>query len=293
ITFIVEHAPSDQRGLIGSSTMFSLGAGVLLGIVVSLGFSTYLSEDDFMSWGWRLPFIISLVIGTVAFYIKNYVSESPVYLEAKKHGNISKAPVSEVFKFHLKDLLIAIAVYMTVTLPFYTFIAFFSTYLQSHADMRMHDTLVINGIAIAFFMATMPISGFLSDKYGRKPVLMSMAILIAIVAYPVFSMLLDGGENMALYGQIIFGMVLGAYMGPVAATLVELFPTNIRFTGLSLSYNISAAVFGGTAPIVYLKLIAITGSVMSPVIYLVTVVFITILALLFYRDSYKDVLAEK
>jgi MHS family proline/betaine transporter-like MFS transporter len=293
MTFIVEHAPDNKRGIVGSSTMFSLGAGVFLGIVVSLGFSTYLPEEEFMSWGWRLPFIISLAIGMVAFYIKNNVDESPVYLKAKEHGNISKAPVSEVFKNHWKELLIAIAIYITVTVPFYTFTAFFSTYLQHHAEVKLHDTLVINGIAMLFFMAAIPISAWISDKYGRKPVLMISAIIIGIVTYPVFCLMLKGGYASPLIAQIIFGIALGFYMGPVAATLVELFPTNIRFTGLALSYNFSAALFGGTAPVVYLKLINVTGSIMSPIFYIIGFVILTLITLLYYDDSYKKVLAEK
>ncbi len=293
MTFIVEHSPDNQRGLVGSSSMFSLGAGVFLGIVVSLGFSTYLPEDEFISWGWRLPFIISLAIGMVAFYIKNNINESPVYLKAKEHGSISKAPISQLFKEHLKDLLIAVAIYMTVTVPFYTFTAFFSTYLQHHASMKLHDTLFINGIAMLFFMASIPFSAYLSDKYGRKPVLVITAILIGLVTYPVFCLMLEGGYLYPLIGQIIFGIALGLYMGPVPATLVELFPTNIRFTGLALSYNISAALFGGTAPIVYLELIKITNSTLSPVFYIITFVMITLVALVYYKDSYKKILAEK
>ncbi len=293
MAFIVEHAPDNQRGLIGSSSMFSLGAGVFLGIVVSLTFSTYIPEKEFLQWGWRIPFIISLAVGMVAFYIKNNISESPVYLKAKEHGNISKAPISEVFKFHLKDLLIAIAIYITVTLPFYSFTAFFSTYLQHHANMKLHDTLVINGIAMIFFMAIIPITAYLSDKYGRKPVLIVTAILIGIVTLPTFVLLLQGGYKYPLAAQIIFGLALGAYMGPVAATLVELFPTNIRFTGLALSYNISAAMFGGTAPFVYLNLIKYTGSVYSPIFYILTFVILTLYALSHYKDSYKNILAEK
>lgn len=293
MTFIVEHAADNQRGVIGSSSMFSLGAGVFLGIVVSLGFSTYLPEEDFISWGWRIPFIISLAIGTVAFYIKNNISESPVYLKAKEHGAISKAPISSVFKEHLKELFIAIAIYMTVTVPFYSFTAFFSTYLQNYANMRLHDTLLINGVAMLFFMAMIPISAYISDKYGRKPVLIITSIVIALVTYPAFSLMLKGGIYNTLIGQVIFGMALGAYMGPVPATLVELFPTNIRFTGLALSYNISAALFGGTAPIVYLKLIKITDSIISPVFYIMFFVLITIFALSKYKDAYKDVLSEE
>ena len=293
MTFIVEHAPNKQRGLIGSTTMFSLGGGVLLGIIVSLGFSHMLPEEDFMSWGWRLPFIISLAIGMVAFYIKNHIDESPIYLEAKKHGNISKTPIRGVLANHWKELLIAIALYLTVTVPFYSFTAFFSTFLQQHAGVSLYDSLIINGIAIFIFMLAMPVTGWLSDKYGRKPVLVITSICIALLAYPTFLMLLEGGFIYPLIAQIIFGIALGAYMGPIPATLVELFPTNIRFTGLALSYNISAALFGGTAPFVYLKLIALTGSVMSPAFYIMIFVLLTIIALVNFKDLYKKALAEK
>lgn len=292
MTFIVEHSPSNQRGIIGSTTMLSLGAGVFLGIMVSLGFSSLLSEEDFMSWGWRLPFIISLAIGMVAFYIKNNIDESPVYLKAKEHGKISKAPIREVFCNHWKELLIAIALYLTVTVPFYTFTAFFSTFLQNHAGTSLKEAMIINGIAIFIFMMAIPLTGWLSDIYGRKKVLIYNALFIAITAVPAFLLLLKGGFIYPLMGQILFGLAVGGFMGPIPATLVELFPTNIRFTGLALSYNFSAALFGGTAPFVYLKMIEITGSVMSPIFYILMFVCITLFALSRYKDTYKQELAE-
>ena len=293
MTFLVEHAPDKQRGIIGSTSMLSLGAGVFLGIVVSLTVSSCLPEEAFMSWGWRLPFIISLAIGMVAFYIKNHVNESPVYLKAKEHGNLSKTPVREVFSKHWRELLIAIAIYMSVTVPFYTFTAFFSTYLQQHAEVTLHEALVMNGMAMIAFMMAIPVAGYLSDKYGRKSVLIISCIIVALVAYPTFCLLLQGGFLLPLIGQIIFAIALGSYMGPVPATLVELFPTNIRFTGLALSYNVSAALFGGTAPFVYLYLIKFTGSLMSPVFYIASFVCLTVIALAQYKDSYKEALAEK
>lgn len=293
MTFLVEHAPSNRRGIVGSASMFSLGAGVLLGIIVSVCFSKYLSEEDFMSWGWRLPFIVSLAIGMVAFYIRNNVDESPVYLKAKEHGNLSKTPIREVLQHHWKDLLIATALYLTVCIPFYTFAAFFSTFLQHYSNISLHTALVINGIAIVAFMFTIPVTGWLSDIYGRKPVLLISAIIIAIVVYPVFIMLLEGGFIYPLVAQIIFGIALGSYIGPIAATLVELFPTNIRFTGIALSYNIAAALFGGTAPLVYLKLVDFTGSVIAPVFYILFFIVVTIIAIMSYKDIYKQELSEK
>ncbi len=290
MTFIIEHAPEEKRGLVGSCAMFSLGAGVLTGILVSIGFSTWLPEKDFITWGWRLPFILSLVVGMIAFYIHNHVNESPEYLKLKEQGNLSKNPLLNVFKHHWKELLIAIAIYITVTIPFYTFTAFFSTYLQRYAGVTLHDALIINGTAMLFCMAIMPFTAWLSDGYGRKPVLISTAVIIALVTYPSFKLLLQGYP---FFAQILFGTALGAYMGPVVATLVELFPPNIRFTALALSYNFSAAVFGGTTPIVYLNLIKITNSVTSPVFYIIGFVVLTILALTQYKTCSKYARVER
>lgn len=292
MTFIVEHSPDKERGLIGSTTMFSLGAGVFLGIAVSLGISSFLTEENFISWGWRIPFIISLAIGMVAFYIKNNIDESPIYLKAKEHGKISKTPIREVFHNHWKELLIATALYLTVTVPFYTFTAFFSTFLQNYSDSTLKESMIINGVAIFVFMFAIPLTGWLSDKYGRKKVLIYNGLLIAALTYPSFLLLLKGGFVYPLMGQILFGLAVGGFMGPIPATLVELFPTNIRFTGLALSYNFSAALFGGTAPFVYLKLIEWTGSIMSPVFYILMFVCITMFALYHYTDHSKEELAE-
>jgi MFS transporter, MHS family, proline/betaine transporter len=293
MTFIVEHADSRQRGVVGSTSMFSLGAGVLLGIIVSLGVSKFLSPENFISWGWRLPFIVSLGIGMIAFYIKNNIDESPIYLKAKEHGNLSKTPIHEVIFGHWKDLIVAISMYLTTTVPFYSFTAFFSTFCQHHSNMSLHEALFINGLSLIGFMFVMPLSGWLSDKIGRKKVMIGSAILIGIVTFPVFKLMLMGGFIYPLIGQSIFGIALGCYMGPVPAALVELFPTSIRFTGLALSYNVSAALFGGTAPFVYLFLIKFTGSIFAPAFYIIAFVIITIIILTRYKDPYKKELAER
>jgi MFS transporter, MHS family, proline/betaine transporter len=292
MAFLVEHSPQERRGLIGSASMFSLGIGVLVGILVSTTFSTLMDHEAFCSWGWRLPFIASLAIGMVAFYIKANVEESPVFEAAKKHGNLSKAPIREVLREHMKPLFTAIAVYLTVTVPFYTFTAFFSPFLQNTLGYTLNEVLIINGVAIFISMIFVPIGGHLSDKYGRKPVLQMAALVIAIIAYPTFILLQMGGYIYPLIAQSIFGVAVGLYIGPVPAMLVEIFPTSVRFTGLALSYNISAAMFGGTVPFVYMHLINYTGSNYAPVLYILFFVVITLITIHDYRDKHKMILAE-
>jgi len=292
MTFIVEHSPHNKRGLMGSASMFSLGGGVLLGILVTYVCFHSVGKESFESWGWRIPFIISLAIGMVAFYIKGHVDESPVYLEAKKHGKLSRAPVSEVLSNQPKQLLVAIALYLTVTVPFYTFTGFFSNFLQKVMKFSFHDAIMINGIAICFFMIAMPFASSLSDNYGRRKMLWLYALSVAIVTYPAFILINSGNFYQTLFGECLFGVALGCYMGPIPAALVELFPTSVRYTGLSLSYNISAAAFGGTAPFVLQKIITYSGSTMTPAIYIIAFVIITLATTMNFNNNCKKALAE-
>jgi MFS transporter, MHS family, proline/betaine transporter len=292
MTFLVEYAPKDKRGLIGSASMFSLGAGVLLGILIARGTHSLIATEAFELWGWRIPFLLSLLIGSVAFYIRSHVEESPVYIQAKKLGKLSKAPVRDVLKNYLKPLITAIGIYLTVTVPFYTLSAFFNTFMQNKLGYSLSEAMTINGIALVFFMMAMPISGYISDRIGRKKTLLFAAVSIALAAYPCFSLIIQGGTFGPLMGQIIFGILVGLYMGPVPAVLVELFPTSVRFTGLALSYNISAALFGGTVPYVYMYLIQYTESLLAPSYYIIFFVLMTLVTIHDYEDNYNLALAE-
>jgi MHS family proline/betaine transporter-like MFS transporter len=220
------------------------------------------------------------------------VEESPSYIKAKKQGKLSKTPIREVFKHHKNTLLMAVGLYLTVTVPFYTFSAFFNNFMQFKVGFSFQDSMFMNGIAMLFSIMFMPISGYISDKIGRKKVLRYSALCIFVISFPVFKMLISGNFVCALLGQIIFGIVLGFYMGPVPATLVELFPTSIRFTGLSLSYNISAALFGGTTPYIFLKLIKYTNSNLSPAFYIMVFVLITFFIVGNYKDRHNQPLSE-
>jgi MHS family proline/betaine transporter-like MFS transporter len=292
ITFLVEHSPQNQRGLIGSASMFSLGAGVLMGITVTYLCFHGVGKASFESWGWRVPFIISIFIGMIAFYIRGHVEESPVYIAARKLGKLSKSPIKDTIFKYSKPLLTAIALYLTVTVPFYTFTGFFSNFLRKSQNFSFEDVISINGIAIICFMTAIPFAGLASDKFGRRKTLWLFALIVASAIYPSFYLINTGDYYLALLGEIIFGVALGLYMGPVPAALVELFPTSIRFTGLSLSYNISAAAFGGTAPFVLIKLIELSGSNMSPAFYIMFFVLITVLSTFDFNDNCKKVLAE-
>lgn len=250
IVYMVEHSDTKRRGIVGSMAMVSLVLGFLVGSLVAYFFSTMLSQEDFHSWGWRIPFLVGLAIGLVGLYIRNSCHESPLYTKAKAEGHLAEKPVQEVFTKHLKDVGLAIGIYLLVTIPFYFSSIYFITLNTKHLGVPMETALEYNTIAMLLMFIGVPISAWLSDKYGRKKVLMSIGVVYLLITYPMFSQFSPDNLDATIPMQLFFAFVVGLYLGPVPAVLAEIFPTSVRNTGMAISYNLSAAIFGGTVPMV-------------------------------------------
>ena len=286
IAFLVEYSPMKKRGLVGSASMVSLCAGMLLGSIVATAVSKLMPEAAFESWGWRVPFLLGMLIGLVGIYVRLSLHESPVYLKAKEHNDLSKQPLREVMKTHSKELLIAIGVYLMVTVPFYTFTIFIKNLMSTNLGYSYTDSLTVNLVSITLAMVLMPFSAWLSDRYGRKPVLLYTTYAMIVLIYPIFWLLTSGGYEQALVSQLLFAILVGMYMGPIPAALVEMFPTRVRFTGVALSYNISAGIFGGSAPLMGTWLMQTTGRSDAMAMYIIVFAVITLVSLKFYKETY-------
>lgn len=186
ITFVTEHAPANKRGFIGSSAMFSLVLGILIGSAVATLFAEFLSHEDLVSWGWRIPFIIGVVIGLIGLYIRTNLHESPVYQEAKKAGHLSKKPLREAFVHHWPEMLQAIGFYLSVTVPFYMLAVFMNTFVTRVLEQPLEDALLMNTINLVVMMVMVPFSGAISDRVGRKPVLLTVCAGYLLLSYPIF-----------------------------------------------------------------------------------------------------------
>lgn len=288
IAYMVEHSPGGKRGLIGSTTMSSLVLGFLLGSVIATLFSAVMSEADFNSWGWRIPFLLGLLVGFVGLFIQKHCEESPEYEKAKNEGTISKTPVRDAFRTHPGALLKGFAMYLTVTVPFYLTTIYFVTYTHKILGRTMEESLELNTINMVMLFLTIPIAAILSDKYGRKKILMAVAALMLVCVYPLFQLFGSGDLFTIGLGQALFALILGLYLGPMPAILVELFPTAVRFTGMALAYNFAATLFGGTTPMVSVWLIDKTGNNMAIAYYVMICNVLSIVAYLFYKDRYKE-----
>lgn len=291
IAYIVEHSPAEKRGLAGSASFVSMCLGMLLGLIVAQGFTYFLSEEDLMSWGWRIPFVMGLFIGFVGLYIRSHLAESPIYLAAKAQGSLSPTPLRETITKYWREVLIAIAVYINVTAPFYTTTVFIKRYMTTLGYEQNEGTLTCSIILITMSIM-FPISAYVSDKIGRKPVIVWACVALVVSIYPIFLALHTMNYTLAILSQVVFSAIVGVYMGPVPTLLVELFPTRVRFTGVAISYNLSAAIFGGTAPMVGAALYKITGEQISLAYYLTGLALFGLCTLYFYKETYRNNLSD-
>lgn len=288
IAYIVEHAPPRRRGLAGSASLVSLVLGFLLGTATALATVHFLPEAEFLSWGWRMPFLFGIMIGLIGLYIRRSCTESPAYEEAKEGGHLSASPLREALTHYPKPMLIAFASYLTVTMPFYLTSIYFISFTDTRLGLGRTNAFIINFSAMSMMLAGMLIGAILSDRVGRKRVMMPAAALMFLAAYPLFA-LMDGGDfTRVLLLQMGFGLLVGVYVGPIAALLVELFPTSVRYTGMAISYNISAAAFGGTTPFVCEWLIRQTGTPNAIAFYVMLCCVCSLLALSRYRDRWRE-----
>jgi MHS family proline/betaine transporter-like MFS transporter len=286
IAYVVEHAPMSRRGLAGSTSFVSMCIGILMGSLTAICLSSILSEQDLKSWGWRMPFIAGLAIGVIGLYIRMHLSESPIYQKAKDNGEISAAPLTEILVGYMRPMLVAMGIYMNVTVPFYLVSIFVNNFMQSMLKYPIADSVFINCMSLITLIIVMPLSAHMSDKVGRKPMLLTGIILNIVLAYPIFLMLNSGGFILPLISQILFATATGIYMGPMPTTLVELFPTRVRFTGVALSYNLIAGLFGGTAPMFSFWLINATKNNLSIAYYVMAAALVSLFTIVFYKETY-------
>ncbi len=289
IIYLVEHAPTGRRGLIGGTSMMSLVIGFLSGSLTVSALSGLLGEEAFHAWGWRIPFLSGLIIGAVGYFLRTHCSESPVYAEAHAGGHLSKTPVGEVFRSYKVPMLRAIGAYALTTGPFYIVGIYFIAFNRDVLGLSFAESMRINTFSMLAMLAAVPFSAYLSDKTGRKRALVAIAFLLFALLIPLFSLL----EKSSGFGTIAaaeagLATIIGLAIGIKPALLAELFPTRVRFTGMAISYNLSTTLFGGTAPIVALWLLNRFHTPLAIGAYLMIMCAAAMLSMWSYRDRSRD-----
>lgn len=290
----VEYAPKEKRGFFGSIPQMGVTIGMLLG-TLALSLMTLLPEDAFMTWGWRVPFILSALLVIFGLWIRKGIDETPSFKAAQEKGEIAKVPFVETMRTHWKEVLIAIGGKVVETAPFYIFSTFIVSYAT--ANLGFSRTVTLNAVTIATIITTLliPVMGRLSDKVGRKPLYVGGTVLMILYAFPYFWLLHQNSKVLLILATVLG---LGVIWSPITAVLgtmfSEIFRSNVRYTGISLGYQIGAAVAGGTAPLVATALLSAYNNSYIPVaLYIILTSVISLIAISAVRDRKDEELDEK
>ncbi|MFM0645304.1 MFS transporter [Paraburkholderia bryophila] len=274
---LIEAAPFSKRGFYGSWQMSSQAAALLLGALVGAAISHGLSPDALKSWGWRVPFVIGLIIGPVGFYIRRHLADSEAFLHAQKTAR--RATLREVFKSHSRDVLCGLGSVIALTVTVYVLISYLPTFAVKQLKLPYAQSFYAVIVGNLLLMVLSPLAGAWSDRIGRKGLsLWSLGITLAII-YPLFAWLAaEPSVSKLILVQALLSITLSGYYGPFGALIAELFPANVRSIGLSLAYNVAVMVFGGFGPLLVTWLIDTTGSPLAPTYYVMSGLALSIVA---------------
>ncbi|WP_411557210.1 MFS transporter [Plantibacter sp. MPB07] len=283
VSVMTEFAPAGKRGFYGSWQSFTVALGLLGGAGTVALLASLLSEADLAAWGWRIAFLLAIPLGAVALFLRLKLEETPEFQKVATADTTTVAePVVRAGAAETaKAILLGIGRLMGWSAAGYTFLVVMPSYLQSSLNASFQEALISTVLANAGFAATILPAGWLSDKIGRRWVMLTGTGLIVILALPLLNVLQNPDLGVGVHGLAVFvaGAVVGLIAGPGPAMLAEMFPTSVRYTGLGLSYSISNAVFSGSAGLIITSLIASTGNVDVPAYYVMATCLVSAIAI--------------
>jgi MHS family shikimate/dehydroshikimate transporter-like MFS transporter len=294
VLMAVEHSPKGKRGLFGAFPQMGVPAGLLLSTVAFITVQNATTEDQFMAWGWRIPFLISIVLVAIGLIIRLAVMESPAFKEVKESKTEVDVPLVELVKTHKRDVLTAMGMRIGENGCFYIFTVFVLAYGEDTLNLSKNTMLTGVIIAASIGLFTVPLYGALSDRFGRRKVYMTGALFTLAFAFPFFA-LLDTKEPVLIWLAIVLALNVGHDLmyGPQAAYFSELFATRMRYTGASIGYQLAAVFGGGFAPLIAVALLAAGGSEPYLVaLYMMVMALITVVATYFARETFRSDIAD-
>jgi MHS family shikimate/dehydroshikimate transporter-like MFS transporter len=288
----VEHSPEGRRGFYGSFPQMGIPAGVILSALVFF-VVTSLPEQQFLAWGWRVPFLLSIVMVAVGLFIRLRILESPAFQRIRESGTEAQVPLVEVFRTYPKQIAIVAGTYLSINVTFYILISFVLTYGTETLGLSRN---VLTGIVVITSIASfllLPVFGALSDRFGRRALILAGTAGMGIFSFALFPLLDTRSYPLMLLGHLVVTLSLTAALGPVAAFFVELFGTRVRYSGASVGYQLGTVFAGGFAPIIATALLARFGSPLSISIYMAAVAAISLVAVLMASETYQRDLDEE
>ncbi|MGW6055170.1 glycine betaine/L-proline transporter ProP [Streptomyces sp. NPDC055189] len=289
-TFIAEYAPDKKRGFLGSWLEFGTLAGYIGGAGLVTLMTALLSTEDLLTWGWRIPFLIAGPMGLIGLYLRMKLEETPAFAAelTKAHKNEQSRPkvrLREMVTGQWKSLLLCMGLVLVFNVTDYMLLSYMPSYLTSELKYdETHGLLVVLAV-MALMMCVQPFAGALTDRVGRRPVIAAGCAGFLLLSVPALLLIRQGSLWAIGLGMAALGLLLVCFTASMPSTLPALFPTKVRYGSLSIGFNISVSIFGGTTPLVVTALIGATGNMMMPAYYMMAAAVVGGIAVWFMRES--------
>lgn len=286
-TFMAEYSPDRRRGFFGSFLEFGTLAGFTLGASVVLIIQLIIGTDAMEAWGWRLGFLFALPLGLIGLYLRSRLEDTPIFRELEKRQESEsslKQEFKDLFAGYRRPLFALGALVVALNVCNYTLLAYTPTYLEEQLGMGSTPALLVVIIGQAAMMVVIPFSGRLSDRFGRKPMWWASLVGLFVLAVPMY-LLIGQSFAGALVGFGLLGLLYVLQLSTISATFPAMFPTHVRFAGFAIAYNVSTALFGGTALYANEALISATGSSLVPAYYMMGACVIGAVGLVFVPET--------
>ncbi|MGW0088314.1 MFS transporter [Streptomyces sp. NPDC003328] len=286
-TFIAEYAPDKRRGFFGSWLEFGTLAGYIGGAGLVTLLTALLSSDDLMAWGWRIPFLIAGPMGIIGLYLRMRLEETPAFAAEVEKAEAARprVPLREMISGQWKALLLCMGLVLVFNVTDYMLLSYMPSYLTSELKYdETHGLLVVLGV-MALMMVVQPFAGALTDRIGRRPLIAAGCAGFLFLSVPAVLLIRQGGLLAVALGMGALGLLLVCFTAAMPAALPALFPTRVRYGSLSIGFNVSVSLFGGTTPLVVTALIGATGNMMMPAYYMMAAAVIGGAAVWFMAES--------
>ncbi|MFC5750600.1 MFS transporter [Actinomadura rugatobispora] len=284
-TVIAEYAPTKRRGFFGSFLELGTLSGYVLGAALVLGVDLMLSDEALHSWGWRIPFLIALPLGLIGLYIRSRLEDTPEFQRMEQAGETSRSPLKDTLLHNWRMILNLIGIVVLLNVGHYTLLTFMPSYLSQNLDIGDTEaSLITIGVELAMIAVIVPL-GALSDRVGRKPLLLTSAIGFIVVSWPAIALMQTKGAFAVAGGFALMGGLLVLMLAVIGSTFPAMFPTQVRYGAFAIGYNISTSIFGGTAALVIEKLIKTTGTNYIPAYYLILAGVIALGPILLLKET--------
>jgi len=284
-TLLFEYAPSNRRGFVTSFIdVFGFAAFVAGGGLVLI-LTAVMSPDDLNNWGWRLPFLLAAPLGLVGLYMRSRLEDTPEFLAIKAKGSIERSPLLASLKTSWRALLFCVGFVVLKAVGHWILQTFMPSYLQTNLGYTRPISYAVTVIGLAAIVVLVPFMGLLSDKIGRKPVMIAGCVGFLVFTYPTLMLMNAGSFLAATCAMVILGVFMAAFDGASSAAMAELFPTSIRYGSISIAYNLAVAFFGGITPLFAAFLITSTGNTFAPAFYVMAAALVSLVVVLRARET--------